>query len=574
MMSDRVIASFKETVAELSGAGGPFALREIDFLGRKVKVFGPTPKNLPAAFTTLEARFAERVFLVEPGKRSLTFAETFSAARRLAAVLQNIYGVRRGDRVGIIMRNRPEWFISFFATQHIGAIAVLFNGRSGPDDLGAAMERVDCRVVVADDVRAAVVRQSDSRTPIIMVDDMERPISLPNATAFEDVLTVSTDEAVMVDSEPDAPAAILFTSGTTGRSKGATLTHIGLTTLLMSVQFAGAVTQKLEAKELGASPAAATTPPPYAALIIFPMFHVGGLLATLGALNAGGKMVLMRRWRADDAMQLIAEHQVTGVTGPPLVIEDLLSQPGASEKLRNVNRVLAGGQAVPLSMVERVNQVVPHARQGTGYGATETTGIGSGATGLLFQARPASCGLPWPITEVRVVDEAGQELSNGEIGEFQFRGAHIMRDYWDDPEGTRAALDDGWYRTGDLGYRDPDGFLFVVDRRKDMVISAGENIYSAEIEQVLLQDPALLEVAMFGVPDGRLGERAVVAANLRPGEMRTEEQVKARVAAALASYKVPSEVVFDLGPLPRNATGKVDKRRLRTCYLERNSERA
>ena len=571
-MSDSVIANFKAAVAELSGAGGPFELREVDFLGRKVKVFGPTPKNLPTALAALEARFGDRVFLVEPGKRSLTFAQTFSAARRLAAALRAQYGVQPGDRVGIIMRNRPEWFISFFAAQHIGAVAVLFNSRSGPDDLCAAMEKMGCKVIVADEARAAVVRQTDAQTPIVMVDAAEGLAAIANAATFEDVLTAFPDDAVMVDSAPEAPAAVLFTSGTTGRSKGATLTHLGLTTLLTSAQFGGAVTQKLGAAEPGA--ATATPPLPYTALIIFPMFHVGGLLATLGALNAGGKMVLMRRWRADDAMRLIAEHQVTGVTGPPLVIEDLLNQPGAREKLRNVNRLLAGGQAVPLSLVDRVNQVAPQASQGTGYGATETTAIGSGATGLLFQARPASCGLPWPITEVRVVDEAGHALPTGEVGEFQFRGPHIMRGYWDDPEGTRAAMDDGWYKTGDLGYLDADGFLFVVDRRKDMVISAGENIYSAEIEQVLLKDPALLEAAMFGVPDERLGERAVVAANVRPGEARTEEQVKARVAAALASFKVPSEVVFNLGPLPRNALGKVDKRKLRASYLERQSETA
>jgi acyl-CoA synthetase (AMP-forming)/AMP-acid ligase II len=280
-------------------------------------------------------------------------------------------------------------------------------------------------------------------------------------------------------------------------------------------------------------------------------------------------LTTIRRWRAEEALPLISRNRITMLSGPPLILGDLLDQPGAPEHLTTINHIGVGGQATPVSLITRVAQALPMAAQGGGWGMTEVTGSATALSGPVFAARPTSAGRLSPLLELRVVDDEGHDAPVDGAGELWLRGSLIMQGYWNAPEATAAAFEGDWYKTGDVGFVDSDGFVFIVDRKKDMVICGGENIYCAEVERVLSSDEAFLEVSLFGIPDDRLGERAIAAVTLREGHRRTEEAVKKFARASLADYKVPSEVVFDLGPFPRNATSKIDKAKLRAAYLER-----
>jgi long-chain acyl-CoA synthetase len=280
----------------------------------------------------------------------------------------------------------------------------------------------------------------------------------------------------------------------------------------------------------------------------------------------------LRRWDAAEAVRLIEANRVTQLAGPSLVVSDLLEQPDIGDKLRTLSNVTVGGQATPLGLSARVARALPKTGQGVGWGMTEVSGSVTSASGTAFAAKPGTCGRVSPLIDVIAVGPQGEQLPANEIGELWVRGALVMQGYWNAPVANAAAFENGWLKSGDVGYFDEDGFLYLVDRKKDMVISAGENIYCAEVERVLSAHEAFLELATFGVPDERRGERLIAAVVLFEGANLTEAEVKIFAGANLADYKVPAEVVFDLGPLPRNALEKVDKAKLRARYLERLKE--
>jgi acyl-CoA synthetase (AMP-forming)/AMP-acid ligase II len=312
--------------------------------------------------------------------------------------------------------------------------------------------------------------------------------------------------------------------------------------------------------------------PQVSTLLVFPLFHISGITAFFTTAQSGGMLTMLRRWRPEAALQAIAANKVTMLSGPPLVVTDLLDQENAVERMASLNSVAVGGQATPASIIARLSRALPMASQSVGWGSTEVSGTVASAAGATFASRTNSCGLPSPLIDMRVVDEAGNEVPPGESGEIWLRGVLVTPGYWNKPEATAAAFNGEWFKSGDVGFIDADGFVHLIDRKKDMVISGGENIYCAEVERVLSADEAFVEVALFGVPDERLGERAVAAVVLRDGFSRSEDEVKGFVRSALADYKVPSAVDFELGPFPRNVTGKVNKAKLRSAYLERLKE--
>jgi long-chain acyl-CoA synthetase len=573
-MGDPTLQDHAEIVAHLTADGGPFALREIAVAGRKVRVYAQAARNVLAIFDQAEAQFAARDLAADEQRR-WTYAEIFARSRRLAGVLQDRFGVRPGDRVGLAMRNRSEWFISFMAVIRIGGIATLLNSRGAAVELAAAATDVGCSLFIADAKRAALLRESAKTTPLILINDAAAEPAVANTTSFEDAIAGATRDAAAVNADSEAPAVILFTSGTTGRPKGALLTQRNLTNFAANLQFLGAAAVTLAAKRFGVTPEVLRQMvPPVSILLVVPLFHISGLTGFFGAIQVGGMLTTVRRWRADAALPLISTNRITMLSGPPLILSDLLDQPGAAEHLATINSIGVGGQATPVSLIKRVAEALPMASQAGGWGMTEVTGSASSATGPIFAARPASAGRLSPLMDLRVVDGAGRDVPAGEPGELWLRGSLVMQGYWNAPEATAAVFEDGWYKTGDIGYVDTEGFVFIVDRKKDMVICGGENIYCAEVERVLSADEAFAEVALFGVPDARLGERAIAAVTLREDHRRTEEAVKAFARASLADYKVPSEVVFELGPFPRNVTGKIDKAKLRAAYLERLTEPA
>jgi len=559
------LESHRAVVADLTAPGAPFEMVRAEVNGVAMRLFKGAAGNLSEIFEHAAQDMGDRPLVAE-GERVVTTGEAVRQARRLGAALQAEYGVRPGDLVGIMSRNRPEYLIAFMAVTRIGAVAVLYNSRSAPDEIEAAARDVTCKIAIADEKRASLLRQAGLDMPIIEIGE-------DGGGMFADLVADRRPEGEAVAVAPEAPAVILFTSGTTGRPKGATLTQRNLCHMAFNARLFQASGLGVAARMMNIDTATlAKMAPPMSSLLIFPLFHVSGLTTFLMSLQVGGLMSTMRRWNAAEALDIIEKRGVSFLTGPALVLVDLLDQPNAPQRLARIVNAGVGGQATPGSLAARLSAALPNAQRGNGWGMTELSGTVSAANGALYAARPDSCGRRSPILDVRTVDGSGNPLPPGEIGELCVRGPMTMSGYWNAPEATAAAITDGWMHSGDIGRVDEDGFVFLVDRKKDMVICAGENIYCAEVERVLSDPESVTEVALFGVPDERLGERAIAAATVREGHACTAEELIALARSRLADYKVPSEIVFDLGPLPRNAMGKINKAAVRSRYLTRIGE--
>ncbi len=532
--------------AAITAPGQPFAIQERDGLRQFVNM----PQDLNVLIDAAR-RHGDKTFIVE-GDRRLTFEQVFAWRDELVPLLK----IKHGDRVAICMRNRTEWIIAFLATVKAGGIAALMNSRGSPAELVAMIEDVTPALVIADTERADLIRQGGYTGAIY--DLTNPPEHIPEGHA-EDVDPTPC--------APNDPAAILFTSGTTGRVKGAVLTHRSLTTGLLSMQLSGVMVLHNWAQKLGMSPEALVAQmPQQAVLLVYPLFHISGLgSAFLSPLFAGSKVVIMRRWDAQEAVRIIKDEQITMFTGVPTMLWDLLHNAKlADADLSSLRNIASGGQALPVNLLDEIREVCPQAQMGTGYGMTECSGAIAQAVGEDFVRKKASAGRILPLVDVRIEGPDGAILPRGEAGEIVVRGAQIMAGYWNKPDDTTAVLSaDGWLKTGDVGLVDEEGYVFIVDRTKDMVISGGENIYCAEVERVLGELPGVTECAAFGIPDERLGEllvAVVVAKGL------TEQQIKDEVGTRLARYKAPGHVAFSPDPLPRNAVGKVDKRKLREAW--------
>lgn len=529
-------------LAELTAAGAPFAITA-DARGRR---FAGAVDDLDTLVETAR-RHGDATFIVE-GETRLSFAETFARRDALAAQL----GLAAGDRVAIAMRNCSAWIIAVLAVMHSGGVVVLVNSRNAGEEMRAAIEDTQVRLVLADEGRGAMLRGAGYLAPILLADEFA---------------AVGSYTRTAPPAGPDDPCAILFTSGTTGRSKGAVLTHRNLVTGLMCVQLSGAMVVRNIAAQYGITPeqVMAGRPQP-TSLLVFPLFHISGLGAgLLSQLLIGGKIVIMRRWDVAEALRLIAAEKVTMLSAVPTMLWDLLNKAALGDAdISTLSNVASGGQGLPLNLLAAVQQAMPRAFMGTGFGLTETAGAVAMATGPDFLRQPGSSGRVLALVDVRVHGDDGSILPTGSTGEIAVRGPMVMQGYWNRPAETAEVLDaDGWFRTGDIGYVDEEGYIFIVDRKKDMVISGGENIYCAEVERVIGSMPQVAEVAAFGLPDDRMGERLVTVI---VGEGLGAAQVCDHVAAHLAAYKTPTAVAFSAEPLPRNAVGKIDKIALRAAW--------
>jgi long-chain acyl-CoA synthetase len=386
---------------------------------------------------------------------------------------------------------------------------------------------------------------------------------------WDDVLATYADAALPdVAVDPDSDAMILYTSGTTAHPKGVVSTH-------------RAIMQSLFAFACRAIAMSVARPPrephpfPTCYILIVPLFHVTGLVPVmLGATLGGTKLVLMYKWSPERALELIERERVTTFVGVPTQSHDLLESPKfATTDTSSLQSVGGGGAAAPTELVKRIENSFSRGRPNIGYGMTETNAFGPGNTGDDYVRKPASTGRVVPICEIRITDQStGQPVATGEVGEVRFRGPHLFRGYWNKPKETAEVLgDDGWLHTGDLGYLDDEGFLFLVDRAKDIVIRAGENISCTEVENVVYAHPDTYECACFGLPHERLGEELAVAVYPKPGHTLDPEDLRRHVAAQLAAFKVPSQVVVCAEPLPRNASGKLLRRALRERVLAERS---
>lgn len=536
----------------------PFEIVEAEVLGVQMKVFAHQPTSLRQVWEG-SAVHGDAVYLVYEDER-WTFAEAHRMVRALAHRLVTVHGVRQGDRVAIATRNYPEWAIAYWATVSIGAVAVPLNAWWTGPELAYGLTDSGSVVLFADDERAERIAPHLAGTSVRTTVLIRSERDLPNAEQFADAVAGDDPPLAPVDIAPDDDATIMYTSGTTGRPKGAVQTHRNFGAFLMNGVYRAATAA-------AAAPPSATPPLPPATLLTFPLFHVGGLQSFLLPFTAsGGKVVLMYKWDAELAVDLIEREQVTAVAGVPTTVFQMLDAAATKgTDLSSVTGLSSGATLVPPELVRRIDEesqsrIAP----GNGYGLTETSGAAIANFGAAYVARPDSVGLPIsPVIEVRIAGDDGSELARGEVGEIWLKGPTVIKGYFNLPEETAKAFTDGWFHTGDAGRMDDEGYLYVVDRLKDVVIRGGENIYAAEVEAAMYEHPDITEAAIIGIPHQLLGEEVGAVVRVRAGATLTEDEVRAHVGERLAAFKVPAKVWISTDELPRNATGKVLKRQLR-----------
>jgi long-chain acyl-CoA synthetase len=552
--------SYDEAIAQVTAAGQLYETTEITVRGLAYTGFRHAPASLRDLLAGARQR-GETEFLVYEDER-WTFDRVMSEADALGRALVDDYGVGRGDRVAIAMRNYPEWVVSFTAVTSIGAVAVALNAWWTADELDYALGDSEPLVVVADAERAERAGPACQRRGIAVVVVRETGgDDLPaGARRWEDVVRPGPGVTLPdVEVGPDDDATILYTSGTTGRPKGAVSTHRALVHAILAFGCRVAADQ-VRKPARRADPSA-----PAVLILVVPLFHVTGLVPVmLGSFVSGRKLVMMYRWDPERALELIERERVTNLVGVPTQSWDLLESPRFGEfDTSSLVSVGGGGAPMPPQMVERLDSSFSRGRPSIGYGMTETNAYGPGNSADDLVRKPASTGRAVPILQIEVRDPDGQALPTGEAGEIWMRGPNLIRGYWRRPEETAETIVDGWLRTGDIGRVDDEGFVYIQDRLKDMILRGGENVYCAEVEAALYEHPGVHEAAVFGVAHERLGEEVAAAVVPRAGVVLTVDDLAGFLVGRLAAFKVPSRWQLAETPLPRSATGKILKRELR-----------
>jgi long-chain acyl-CoA synthetase len=549
--------TWNEATAALTAPGAPFEVVEADVRGQRQRVFKNAPASLRALFDLSRGR-GDATFLVYEDER-WSFAETMRQVDALGAALVSRLGVRPGDRVAIAMRNYPEWVTAFAAITSIGAISVSLNAWWTTEELEYALTDSGSRVVIADRERLARIEPLIAKLGL-------RPLAvrmdgaLPAGAKHWREVVVPGEPLPAVALDPDLDATILYTSGTTGHPKGAVSSHRAV----LSALFAFAC-RSLVSGAMGVGGPKQASSHPTSFILVVPLFHVTGCVAVmLSCFLAGYKLVMMHKWDPARALELIERERITTFVGVPTQSWDLLECPDfAKYDTSSLASVGGGGAPAPPELVRRVDRSFAAARPGIGYGMTETNAYGPGNAGPDYLQRPTSCGRVVPPVEMRVTDQQGRVLEPDQVGELWFRGPNLIRGYWNKPEATAETIVDGWLRTGDIGRIDGEGFVYVQDRAKDMVLRAGENVYCAEVEAALYEHPDVYEAAVFGVPHERLGEEVAAAVVPKPGREIDADALRSFLAQHLAPFKIPTRITFRGAQLPRNPAGKILKRDLR-----------
>jgi long-chain acyl-CoA synthetase len=550
----------KQAWAELTGEGAPFEVVEIPVRGNMIRTFKNAPPSVRELWLST-AQFADRDYLVYEQDR-ITYGEAHAQVNAIAAWLFE-QGVQPGDRVAIAMRNYPEWLLVYWACLSVGVAAVGMNAWWVVDEMEYALKDSAPKVIFADAERLARILERPAMTGGAKVVAVRTPPPV-GAVAYADVIA-GGGAMPQVSVDPDADACIFYTSGTTGFPKGAQLTHRGCVANLMNMGFSAQVTALATARGTGVAIDPTLPPPIPTALLTTPLFHVTANNCGAYAVTAGGgKLVLMYRWDAGEALRLIEKEKVTAMSGVPTMAREVINHPDfATTDTSSLMTLGGGGAQLPPDLVGKIDAAVKTARPNTGYGMTETCGIITAVSADFFVDKPDSCGPAMPTFEAKCVDDDGNAVPTGQLGELWVKGAPVIKGYINRPEATAEAITNGWLHTGDIARIDEDGFIFIVDRKKDMVLRGGENVYCAEVEAGIFRHPAVAEVTVFGVPDERLGEEVGAAVVLRPGEFVTPDALRTHLSDLMAKHKIPRYLWFMPDPLPRNASGKFLKRELR-----------
>lgn len=550
------MATRAEAEAELTGPGQPFEITTETVNGWPgIPVYRERMRSMRELFA-MGAGHGDKTFLVH-GERRWSFARFAADANTLAHALSERYGVERGDRVAMLGANSPEWALTFWATVNAGAVAVGLNGWWKADELLHALALTKPKVLVVDEARLA---RFPAPPPVEHVVVMERDLA--------GVLAHRHDAPPTAEIAEDDPAVIFFTSGTTGRAKGVVSTHRGMVANVQNVFLTGLAMLRAAGDDVIAGNKAKGAGEA-ATLLTSPMFHVSGCHSgmVLGWVTGQKHVLPVGKVTADQVMRLIEAERITFWPAVPTLVWRVVQHPDRHRyDLSTVTRVAYGGAPASPELFEQSKETFLNLTTnfGTGWGLTETTSAVTSNSGPEYMARPTSVGRPFPIVELRVVGDDGAPLTAGETGEILVRGCQVTPGYWDDPAATASAIDAaGWFRTGDVGHLDTDGFLHLTDRAKDMILRGGENVSSVEIEHRLVAHPHVLDAAVIPVAHPVLGEEVKAVVQVADGAVLTADELRAWCAETLADFKVPTYVDMRAGALPRNASGKLLKAVLR-----------
>lgn len=555
--------------SELTGPGAPFETADVEIRGITMRAFTGAPASMREVWLG-SAGHGDATYLV-CGDERLSYAEVHALVRKTAAALTE-RGISKGDRVAISMRNHPEWIVAYWATISIGAVVVGCNAWwTGPEheyglsDSGASLLVVDGERLPRIVPHLETLRSDGKALPLLVV---RHEGDLPEgAEHWEDALSAVEGDPALPDVEidPEDDACVFYTSGTTGFPKGAVLTHRGCTNNVMNLAFFNLAVAVARSKMQSADEGSGGPSNPMSFMLPVPLFHVTGCNCVLHPLTLiGGKIVVIPKWDPTEALRLIEREAVTNLTGVPTMARELVNHP-EFDSYDTSTLVSLGGGGAPVSpdLVDAIDSKVENAAPGVGYGLTETCGVITLNSAEFFTSKPATVGPPMPTCEVRCVDEDGNDVAPGETGELWVKGANVVRGYLNKPEATAEAITDGWFHTGDIVRIDEDGFISIVDRAKDMVLRGGENVYSSEVEAAIYTYDGVAEVAVFAVPDERLGEEVGAAIHPRAGAEIDPDAIRAHVIERIAKHKAPRHIWIIDDPLPRNANGKFLKRELR-----------
>ena len=570
-MSNWPAMSIAEAHALLTAPGQPLEMETVAIQGRPTRVWKNAPPSLAHCFAAGRAH-GDKIFMVLDEER-VTF-EAFARATLALAERLKADGLVKGDRVAVVMRNLPEWPVAFYAASLCGAIVTPLNAWWTGGELEYGLTDSGTKVLLIDAERYSRIAEHLPNCPdletIYVTRASELEIGDPRARRLEEVIGWPMDWASLKDRaipadalalQPEDDATIFYTSGTTGKPKGALGTHRNICSNIM----ASASSQVRSFLRRGEQPPPADpNAPQKATLLSVPFFHATGCHAVLNpALVAGVKLVLMKKWDVVEAMKLIEREKISSAGGVPTIAWQILEHPDrAKYDLSSLESVSYGGAP---SAPELVRQIASQfkAKPGNGWGMTETSATFTHHMAEDYEHRPDSCGPPVPVCDLQVRDPDGKVLGPNEVGELYGYGPNVVKLYWNKPEATAATFIDGWVRTGDLARIDEEGFCFIIDRAKDMLIRGGENIYCVEVENAMYEHPAVMDAALVGRPHKSLGEEPVAFVTLKPGSAATEEELRAFVAARQAAFKVPVAINFSHEPLPRNANGKILKTELK-----------
>lgn len=559
------VKSLAQIESELCGAGENFEMETLDIRGIPTRTW----KNAPASLRALadHARgHGEQLVTIYQDER-ITYEAWYRAVAKLAADFRRS-GIDKGDRVALAMRNLPEWPVAFFAATSIGAICVPLNAWWTGQELAFGLADSGAKLLICDAERWGRIAQHRSDCPdiakvlVARSDDMDETVSKLEAIIGSPNEWADLPDAVIPDVSitPDDPATIFYTSGTTGKPKGALGSHRNLTTNIFSSAYAST-------RNLLRRGEPVPEPVHKVGLTVIPLFHVTACSAGLmGQLHAGHTIIYMHRWEAEEAFAIIEREKVNITGGVPTIAWQMIEHPKRKDyDLSSLEAIAYGGAPAAPELVRKIYETFG-SMPGNGWGMTETMATVTVHSAEDYLNRPQSAGPPVPVSDVKVTDEQGNTLAAGEVGALYARGPQTVIGYWGRPEATAETFCDGWVNTGDLARLDEEGFCYIVDRAKDMVIRGGENIYSSEVENVLYDHPAVTDAAVLGIPHRTLGEEPAAMVHLAPSMEASEDELKAWVGERLAKFKIPVRIIFAAETLPRNANGKILKKDLKAEF--------